>query len=110
MLFHAKFAYCKIDVVPLLTNIWLAVKAAAPVPPLEIDNGPADTFEAFKFVGKAPEPEKVDINTHVADIDVPVIKGPGNIPPVKGKNNDNVEEMGVPFLYISAQLILFNTS
>ncbi len=36
-------------------------------------------------------------------------KGPDNIPPVNGKNNDNVEDIGVPFLYISAQLILFNT-
>ena len=33
-----------------------------------------------------------------------------NKPPVKGKNNDNVEDIGVPFLYISAQLIFVNTS
>ncbi len=38
------------------------------------------------------------------------IKGPDIMPPVKGKNNDIVEDIGVPFLYISAQLIFVNTS
>jgi hypothetical protein len=38
------------------------------------------------------------------------VKVPANVSPVKGKNSDSVEEIGVPFLYISAQLILFNTS
>ena len=50
---------------------------------------PDDTLEAFKFVSAAPEPEKVEADTLVADIVVPV-KGPVNIPPVKVKNNDNV--------------------
>ena len=70
---------------------------------------PVDTFEAFKFVSDAPEPEKRDAVIFVADIVVPD-KTPVNVPPVRGKNNDSVEEIGVPFLYISAQLILFNTS
>ena len=49
------------------------------------------------------------IITFAADIVVPV-KFPFNIPPVKGKNKDNTEDKGVPFLYISKQLLLFNTS
>ena len=68
-----------------------------------------DIFEAFKFVSEAPEPEKRFAVMFVADIVVPD-KTPVKVPPVKGKNNDNVEDIGVPFLYISAQLILVNTS
>jgi hypothetical protein len=45
----------------------------------------------------------------VADIVVPD-KTPVIVPPIKGKNNDNVEDIGIPFLYISPQLILFNAS
>jgi len=44
-----------------------------------------------------------------ADIVVPV-KGPDNKPPVKGKNKDNTEDIGVPFLYISLQFIFPETS
>ena len=53
--------------------------------------------------------EKRYADMFVADIVVPV-EGPVNVPPVNGKNNDNVKDIGVPFLYISAQSILFNTS
>ncbi len=35
---------------------------------------------------------------------------PVNGPPVKGKNNDNIEDKRVPLLHISAQLISVNTS
>ena len=87
----------------------ISCKVDAPVPPLEIDNVPDDTFEAFKFVGESPEPVKRFAAIFVADIVVPV-KVPVNVPPVKGKNNDNVEDIGVPFLYISAQLISVRTS
>jgi hypothetical protein len=41
-------------------------------PPLEIDNVPDDTFEAFKEVNEAPEPVKRDADKFVADIVVPV--------------------------------------
>ena len=58
---------------------------------------PDDTFEAFKEFNEAPEPVKRDAVIFVADIVVPV-KSPDNVPPVKGKNNDNVEDIGVPFL------------
>ena len=64
---------------------------------------PVDTFEAFKFVSDAPEPVKSVAVTYVADIVVPV-KIPDNVPPVKGKNKDNVEDIGVPFPYISLHL------
>ncbi len=70
---------------------------------------PDDTFKAFKVVSEAPGPEKVDGDTLVTDMFVPV-KGPDNKPPIKGKNNDNIENKGVPFLYISAQLIFVNAS
>ncbi len=66
----------------------------------------------FIFVNDAPEPasEKVEADIlFVADIVVPV-KVPVNKPPLKGKNNDNVDEIAVPFLYISEQLILQLTS
>jgi hypothetical protein len=66
-------------------------------------------LDAFISVNDAPEPEKVEADIFVADIVVPV-KVPVNNPPVKGKNNDNVDEIGVPFLYISEQLILPLTS
>ena len=72
-------------------------------------NVPVVILEAFKFVSEAPEPEKREAVIFVADIVVPV-KGPDNKPPVKGKNKDNVEDIGVPFLYISAQFILVDTS
>ncbi len=42
------FGDCKIDVAAFPINNWLAVNVAAPVPPLEIDNVPNNTFEAFK--------------------------------------------------------------
>jgi hypothetical protein len=58
----------------------LAVNVAAPVPPLEINYVPDDTLEAFKVVSAAPEPEKVEAETLVAGIVVPV-NGPDNIPP-----------------------------
>ena len=87
----------------------MAVNVVAPVPPLEIDIVPDDTFEAFKEFNEAPEPVKRFAVIFVADIVVPV-KRPDNVPPVKGKNNDNVELIATPFLYISPQLILFNTS
>jgi hypothetical protein len=45
---------------------------------------PDDTFEAFKVVSAAPEPEKVEADTLVADIVVHV-KRPVNVPPLKGK-------------------------
>ena len=90
-------------------NIWLLDNVVVPIPPLVIDNVPDETLEAFIFVNEAPEPEKSDAVIFVADIVVPV-NVPLKIPPVRGKNNDNVEDIGVPFLYISAQLILFNTS
>jgi hypothetical protein len=70
---------------------------------------PDDTFEAFILLSEAPEPEKRDAAIFVADIVVPV-KRPDNVPRVKGKNNDNVEVIATPFLYISLQFILFNTS
>ena len=70
---------------------------------------PDDTFEVFIFVSKAPEPEKRDAAIFVAGIVVPV-KLPVNIPPVQDKNNDSVEDIDAPFLHISAQLMLFNTS
>ncbi len=79
------------------------------MPPLPTDNIPDDTFKAFKEVSEAPEPEKVEAYTLVTDIVVPV-KDADNIPPVNSKTNDNVEDIGVPFLYFSAQLILVNTS
>jgi hypothetical protein len=66
-------------------------------------------LDAFISVNDAPEPEKVEADIFVADIVVPV-KVPVNKPPVIGKNNDNVDEIGVPFLYISEQLILPLTS
>ncbi len=69
---------------------------------------PDDTFEGFKVVSEAPEPEKSDAVIFVADMVVPD-KTLVNIPPVKGKKHDNLEDIGFPFLYISAQLILVNT-
>ena len=89
-------------------NIWFAVNVVVPILPRVIDNVPDDTLEAFKVVRAAPEPVKRFAVIFVAAIVVPV-KSPDNVPPVKGKNNDNVEDLGVPFLYISLQLILFNT-
>ena len=56
-----------------------------------------------------PEPDNSVAETCEAAIVVPV-KFSVNIPPVKGKNKDNTEDKDVPFLYISKQLILFNTS
>ncbi len=82
---------------------------SVPIPPRVIDNVPDDTFETFKFVNESPEPEKRDADIFVADIGVPD-RTPVNVPPVKGKNNDIVEVIGTPFLYISLQFILPNTS
>ncbi len=47
--------------------------------------------------------------TDVIEQLVPV-KLPDNKPPLKGKNDDNVEDMGVPFLYISLQFTFPKTS
>ena len=83
-------------------KIWFA-NVVIPTPPLVIDNVPNDTLDAFKFVIEAPEPEKLSADTFVADIvlrQVVPVKMPVNIPPVKGKTNDNVEDIGVPFLHI----------
>ncbi len=46
---------------------------------------------------------------YVADIVVP-LKVPLNAPPVNGKNKLNDEDIDVPFLYISLQFILPETS
>ena len=108
VLSHVKFGDCKIDVVEFPIKIWFAVNVVVPIPPRVIDNVPDDTFEAFKEFNEAPEPVKRFAVIFVADIVVPV-KSPDNVPPVKGKNNDNVEVIATPFLYISPQLILFNT-
>ncbi len=99
VLFYVRFGDCKIDVAALPIKIWFAVNDDAPVPPLEIDEVPNDTVDTFKFVNDAPEPEKVAADMFVADIVVPD-KTPVNVPPVKGKNNDNVEDIGVPYIYI----------
>ncbi len=99
-LFHVKFGDCKIVVVSLPVKIWFAVNVDAPVPPLEIDNVPDDTFVAFKLVSEAPEPEKVGADTLVLDIVVPV-KGPDHKPPVQDKTNDSVEDIFTPIPYIS---------
>ena len=96
VLFHAKFGDCKIDVVPFPINNSLAINVPAPVPPRVIDNVPDDTFEVFKFVSAEPEPVKRFAVIFVADIVVPV-KRPDNVPPVNGKNNDSVEDIGAPF-------------
>ncbi len=70
------------------------------VKPLPLtDNVPVVILEAFKFFIEAPEPEKVEADIFFADIIVPV-KGPDNKPPVYGKNKDNTEDIGVPFLNI----------
>ncbi len=90
-------------------NIWLDLYVAVPIPPHVIDNVPDDTLEAIKFVNEAPEPENVGPEKFVADIVVPV-NVPVNKTPARGKNNDNVEDIGVAFLQNSLQLILFNTS
>ncbi len=79
------------------------------MPPLPTTNIPEDTSEAFKFVSDAPEPEKLAAVIFVAEM-VVQDETPVNVPPVKGNNKDNVEDIGVPFLYISAQLITVNTS
>ncbi len=84
MLFHAKFGDCKIDVLPFPINDWLAVKVAAPVPPLEIDIAPVVTLEAFK---PAQEPTKlvadnvlvVLIHAKFADFKMDVVPLPINI-------------------------------
>ena len=68
-------------------------------------NVPVVILEAFKFVSEAPEPVKSDAVIFVADIVVPV-KTSDKVPPVKGRNRDNVEDIGVQFLYISLQFIL----
>ena len=109
LLSHVKFADCKMDLAAFLTSIWLAVNVVAPVPPLEIDIVPDDTFEAFKEFNEAPKPVKVAAFIFVADI-VELDKEADNNLPVKGKNNDNVEDRDIPFLYISLHLIFFDTS
>ena len=62
-----------------------------------------------KFKILVPEPAKLVAETYEAAIVVPV-KFPVNIPLVRCKNKDNTEDKGVPFLYISKQFILFDTS
>ena len=79
------------------------------MPPLEIDNVPVVELLTFKLVSEAPEPEKVAADTDVIEQVVPV-KPPVNCPPTKGKNNDNVDDSVVPFLYISLQFIFPKTS
>ncbi len=74
-------------------NTFEAFKEVKPLP--FTDNVPVVLFEAFKFVNEAPEPGKVEPDNFVADIVVPV-KGPDNIPPVKGKTKYTVEDIGVP--------------
>ncbi len=101
---HIKFDDCKIEVEPLPINICLLFNVVIPIPPRVIDNVPDDILEAFKLVNAAPEPEKVLTETDVIEQLVPV-KFPVNCPPVKGKNKDNTEVIGVPFLYISLQFI-----
>ncbi len=51
------------------------------MPPQPTAYIPDDTFEAFKLVSDAPEPEKSDAVIFVADIVVPD-KIPVNVPPV----------------------------
>jgi hypothetical protein len=87
--------------------IFEAFKFVKPLP--LTDNVPVVIFEAFKFDSEAPEPEKVDADTDDIEQLVPV-KLPVNCPPVKGKNKDNTEDIGVPFLYISLQFIFPETS
>ena len=105
--------------VPFPINIWLLFNVVVPIPPCETnkvpevileafkevkplpftDIVPEVILEAFKFVNEAPEPEKVAADTDVIEQVVPV-KPPVNCPPTKGKNNDNVDDNVVPFLYI----------
>ena len=47
VLFHDKFADCKIDVAAFPINIWLAVNVVTPIPPREIDNVPDVILDAF---------------------------------------------------------------
>ena len=106
---HVKFALCKILVEPLPINIWFVDNVVVPIPPLVIDNVPAVALLTFKLDIEAPEPVKVLADIYVADIVVPV-KIPVNVPPVNGKNKLYVEDIGVPFLYISLQFIFPKTS
>ena len=56
VLSHVRFGDCKIEVVVFPIKIWFAVNVVVPIPPLEIDKVPDDTFEAFKEFNEAPEP------------------------------------------------------
>ncbi len=63
----------------------------------------------FKLVNEDPEPVNVLDVIYVADIVVP-LKVPLHAPPLNGKNKLNVEDIDVPFLYISLQFIFPETS
>ena len=47
VLFHVKFADCKIDVAAFPINIWFAVNVTVPIPPLDIGNVPDVILDAF---------------------------------------------------------------
>ncbi len=102
---YVKFDDCKIDVEPP-NNIWFDDNIVVPIPPHEIDNVPVVVLLTFKLVNAAPEPEKVLAETDVIEQLIPV-KLPVNWPPVKGKNKDNLEVIGVPFLYMSLYSLQF---
>ena len=50
VLFHVKFADCKIDVAAFPIKILFAVNVVVPIPPRAIDKVPEVIFEAFKVV------------------------------------------------------------
>ena len=104
-------AFKDVKPLPFTDNVPVVIlEAFKDVKPLPFtDNVPVVILEAFKFVNDAPEPEKVAADIFVADI-VVAVKIPDNVPPVSGKNNDNVEDIGVPFLYISLRFIFPNAS
>ena len=59
VLFHVKFADCKIDVAAFPINNWFAVKVATPKPPRDIGNVPDAALETFNAVKPAPAPTKL---------------------------------------------------
>jgi hypothetical protein len=58
VLFHVKFADCKIDVAAFPINIWFANNVVVSIPPRVIDNAP-DAILAFKAVILLPTPTKL---------------------------------------------------
>ncbi len=50
VLSHVNFADCKMDGVVFPINIWFVDNVVVPIPPLDIDNVPNDTWEARKEV------------------------------------------------------------